>query len=223
MSNEKLEYINSSQARKLLDITTATLRSWSEKDKIRSIRTVSNHRLYNREDIYNILGRNPTPVSTRRKYIYARVSSKKQMDDLQRQIDFLRTKFPDHIVVTDIASGINWKRKGLKTLLEQSMLGMVEEIVVAHRDRLCRFAWEFMEFVFNQSKTKLVVVDEETGKTGESGEQELAEDLLSIVHIYTCRSMGKRRYKKAGSKVESVSNIPDCGGQEDTDEVEDDE
>lgn len=201
MGDEEPDYINSSQARRLLDVTTSTLRSWAEKDKIRSIRTVSNHRLYNREDIYNILGRT-TDIEQKQSYIYARVSSKKQMDDLQRQIDFLRTKFPHHILVTDIASGINWKRKGLQTILERAMRGLVVELVVAHRDRLCRFAWELLEFIFERSNTKLVAVDEEKGK---STEQELAEDLLSIVHIYTCRNMGRRRY--ANNPCKDVSDI----------------
>ncbi len=190
MNHAEQEYINSSQARKLLDVTTSTLRSWAEKDKIRFIRTVSNHRLYNRTDIYNILGRT-TIIEQKKSYIYARVSSKKQMDDLQRQCEFLQTKFPNHLLVTDIASGINWKRKGLKTILEQAMQGLVTELVVAHKDQLCRFAWELLEFIFEQSNTKLLVIDEEKGK---STEQELAEDLLSIVHIYTCRNMGRRRY-----------------------------
>jgi predicted site-specific integrase-resolvase len=119
------------------------------------------------------------------------------MDDLKRQTDFLKSKYPDHIVVTDVGSGINWKRKGLKTILERSLSGNVEEIVVAHRDRLCRFAFDLLEFIFTTTNTKLVVLEHDSNQ---SSEQELADDLLSIVHIYSCRKMGQRRYKNKTDK-----------------------
>ena len=186
------EYINTRETTKILNITPATLRSWAEKDKIRTIRTPSNQRMYHKQDVYDIVGWNPV-IKEKTKIIYARVSSKKQMDDLGRQTDFLRSKFPDHELVTDIGSGINWKRKGLKTILERCLSGDVSEVVVAHRDRLCRFAFELIDFILLQSGVKLLVYNEETEK---SSDQELAEDLLSIIHVYSCRNMGRRRYSK---------------------------
>ena len=77
------------------------------------------------------------PFKKKKKIAYCRVSSKKQADDLERQKNFFTTKFPDYELVTDIGSGINWKRKGLKTILESAMSGDISELVVAHRDRLC--------------------------------------------------------------------------------------
>lgn len=186
------DYFNTTKTKNLLRVTPATLRTWAQKGKIRTIRTPSNQRLYYKEDVFKLLGK-PITFEEKKKYIYCRVSSKKQMDDLERQTDFLRTKYPNHVLVTDVGSGINWKRKGLKTLLERSMSGNVEEIVVAHRDRLCRFAFELLEFIFKFSNTKLLVLNDDQEK---SSEQELAEDLLSIVHVYSCRNMGKRRYSK---------------------------
>jgi predicted site-specific integrase-resolvase len=84
------------------------------------------------------------------------------MDDLERQKAFFRSKFRDHNLVADIGSGINWKRKGLKTILEQSMQGKISQIVVAHRDRLCRFAFELLESIFKINGVELLVLDEET-------------------------------------------------------------
>ena len=114
------------------------------------------------------------------------------MDDLKRQEHFFKQHYPDHLLVTDIGSGLNWNRKGLKTLLEQSMSGNISEIVVAHRDRLCRFAFELLSFIFKQHDTQLIVLNQSENK---SSTQELTDDILSIIHVYSCRAMGKRSYK----------------------------
>ena len=152
--------------------------------------------LDNLQDINTYLGITPS-LKEKRKICYCRVSSKKQMDDLERQKDFFRREYPDHELVTDVGSGLNWKRKGLKTILEQSMLGNIERVVVAHRDRLCRFAFELIEFIFESNNVKLLVLDTEAG---ESGNDELTSDILSIIHVYSCRSMGKRRYTSQKNK-----------------------
>lgn len=207
------EYINTAKARSLLGITASTLREWDKKNKIRTIRTPSNTRMYNKQDIFNIIGRN-CDSQEKQKIIYARVSSKKQMDDLNRQADFLKSKYPNHILVTDIASGINWKRKGLNSILERAMSGELEEIVVAHKDRLCRFAFGLLEFIFKTTNTRLVVLDSEEGKPTE---QELADDILSIVHVFSCRSMGKRRYTNKEN-----TNIPHQGAEGDIQELDGD-
>ena len=130
------------------------------------------------------------------------------MDDLKRQEDFFRQKYPSHVLVTDIGSGINWKRKGLKTILEQSMQGNISEIVVAHRDRLCRFAFDLLEHIFSINGVKLLVLNE---KNGESTSKDLADDIMSIVHIYSCREMGRRRYKSKENKT-----VSDCRTEENT-------
>jgi predicted site-specific integrase-resolvase len=205
------EYVTGSTAREMLKITAETLRSWDKKGKIGAIKTPSGQRRYNLKDINDILGIAPS-FKQKRKICYCRVSSKKQMDDLERQKDFFRQEYPNHELVTDIGSGINWKRKGLKTILEQSMLGNIEELVVAHRDRLCRFPFELIQFIFETNNVKLMVLDT---TTGESGNSELADDILSIIHIYSCRSMGKRRYKSKKDK-----DLPESESEEDTEEMD---
>lgn len=190
------EYITSTKAREMLKITSETLRTWSKNGKIVAIKLPSGQRRYNLQDINTYLGITPS-LKEKRKICYCRVSSKKQMDDLERQKDFFRREYPDHELVTDVGSGLNWKRKGLKTILEQSMLGNIERVVVAHRDRLCRFAFELIEFIFESNNIKLLVLDTEAG---ESGNDELTSDILSIIHVYSCRSMGKRRYTSQKNK-----------------------
>ena len=198
-------FITPKEAKELLHITDKTLRIWAEEGKIGCIRTPSNVRRYNSKDIKRILNGGITPPE-KQKICYCRVSSPKQMDDLKRQEDFFRQKYPSHVLVTDIGSGINWKRKGLKTILEQSMQGNISEIVVAHRDRLCRFAFDLLEHIFSINGVKLMVLNE---KNGESTSKDLADDILSIVHIYSCREMGRRRYKSKENKT-----VPKCGPEE---------
>ena len=123
------------------------------------------------------------------------------MDDLERQKCYFKSRYPDHKLVTDIGSGLNWKRKGLKTILDLAMQGNISEVVVAHRDRLCRFAFELLEWILLRCEVQLVVLN---GPKGQSSDSELADDILSIVHVYSCRQMGKRRYSH--KKDSSISN-----------------
>jgi len=193
-------FISTKETRKLIGVTTATLINWSKEGKIGFIIGPSGVRLYNKKDVHNIVGRNIIPPQ-KEQICYCRVSTRKQMDDLERQKDFFKEKFPTYTLVTDIGSGLNWKRKGLQTILERAMSGVVEEVVVAHRDRLCRFGFELLEFIFKSCKVKLHVCN---NPSSESSEADLADDILSIVHVYSCRNMGRRRYSKV-SKDQIVS------------------
>lgn len=185
------KYVSTKQARELLDITTATLRNWDKDNKIKTIRNPSGARMYALADIHHILGWDIP--NEKKRYIYCRVSSKKQTDDLKRQEDFLKSSYPDYTIISDVGSGINWKRPGFKTILVNTMQGNVEEVVVAHRDRLCRFAFELIEWIFNSFKTKLTVLDQKSCK---SDQDELTDDIISIIHVFSCRQMGRRKYKK---------------------------
>jgi predicted site-specific integrase-resolvase len=134
------------------------------------------------------------------------VSSTKQKDDLERQCNYLRLIYPKHRLITDIGSGINWHRKGFKTILELADEKAIGEVVVASRDRLCRFAFELVENVLRRKDVQITVIDTEDT----SPEQELSDDLLSIVQIFCCRRNGKRRYEvKAIDTDEENKTEPD--------------
>jgi len=124
---------------------------------------------------------------------YARVSSSKQKDDLARQVVFFRERFPTSEIIQDIASGLNWKRKGLRTLLDRILRGDQLTIVVAHRDRLARFGFELIQYLVEARGGEVVVLD----RTIDSPESELTADLLAILHVFSCRANGLRRYAKA--------------------------
>jgi len=116
--------------------------------------------------------------------------------------------------ICDIGSGLNFKRKGLQTLLELCFKGLVSEVVVAHRDRLCRFRFELLEWTFNKHNARLVVLDQGNS----SPEDELASDLISIVHVFSCRINGKRKYRRRNEKSECAI-VPVGEGQENDPDV----
>lgn len=184
------DYVTNREAVKLTGVAGSTLRTWADLGKVQTYKTAAGQRLYNTQCLQTLI--NCVPITEKKKYTYCRVSSKKQLPDLNRQTKQLNSFYPTHERITDCASGINFKRKGLQTILESAIQGTLSEVVVAHRDRLSRFAFELIKWIIEYKGAKLIVLDEEIHK---STEQELAEDLLSIVHIYTCRQMGKRRYK----------------------------
>ena len=189
-----VEYVNTKKACHLYQVSAGTLRRWDKEGRIDTIRTPSNLRLYSTKKFDDAIKRT-TGTHQKQKICYCRVSSYHQKNGLKRQISFMQSKFPQHTIIQDIGSGINWKRTGLKTILEQAMSNKLQEVVVAHRDRLCRFAFELLHWILEENGVKLVVLNEAI----QSSEQELAEDLLSIIHVFSCRQMGKRRYKKEES------------------------
>jgi len=167
-----------------LQVSKETLRLWAEEGKIKTIKTDGGHRRY----IYNDKEDNK---ETKIKFIYARVSSKKQQNDLKRQVEYLQKLYPEYRVITDIGSGLNFKRKGLIKILEAVLTGTVAEIVVAYKDRLCRFGFELIENLCKYFSTTLTIVN---NKNSESEKDELAEDLLSVITVFTARFHGRRKY-----------------------------
>ena len=152
-----------------------TLRRWEAEGKLTSVRTHGNHRRY----IDPSINSSEPPVIERKHYAYCRVSSSKQKDDLERQKQAMQETHPDHEIITDIGSGLNFKRKGLLRLVDSILRGHVKEVVIAHRDRLCRFGFELLQWLCDRSNTDLVVKNQEVRTASE----ELSDDLMAIVHV----------------------------------------
>lgn len=198
-------YVSPAIAKKRLGIFDTTLRGWANRGWIEVVRTPGGQRLYNVEKFIhdNLQGdRDITRSVAQRRICYCRVSSSGQKDDLERQKTYMQGKFPDHEIICDVGSGLNFKRKGLQTLLDHCFKGMVAEVVVAHRDRLCRFGFDLLEWTFHKHGAKLVVLDQ----GNMSPEDELASDLISIVHVFSCRINGKRKYAKKGKYRNEMSD-----------------
>jgi len=132
----------------------------------------------------------------------------------------MRQKFPQHEIITDVGSGINFKRPGLQTILEYAMCGDVEEVVVAYRDRLARIATDLIEWILKSKGCRLVVLHQTVG----SVESDLADDLLAIVNVFCCRANGRRKYgkhKQAQEKsTEAFEAIDKKAGEKEEDEQE---
>ena len=189
------EYVTPQTLTKIYGISSTTLRNWAESGKIKFIRPHKGRRLYHKEDILRVFGQTETKDQTQTqkkntRILYARVSSAHQTEDLERQIQFLRSKYPDDSIIRDIGSGLNWKRKGLETILEQIYQGHISEVVVAYKDRLCRFGFELFEWICQKHNTKILVLNP-VAET-EDRTKELAEDLFSIVTVFVAKNNGLR-------------------------------
>lgn len=191
-----MRYVKTNAAAERLGCHPATLRRWAAIGFIKSIVKPSGQRLYDVESYVgdNSSSPNITLSSAKEKAIYCRVSSSKQRADLNRQVERLSVKYPEHIVYKEIASGINFKRAQLYRLLERCLRGMVSEVVVAHRDRLCRIAWDHFSWLLEHLGVRLIVDSKDPAERSDS--RELADDLMAIVHVFSCRHYGARRAKK---------------------------
>ena len=186
-------YLRPKDIRKKYAVSASSLRKWAADGTIAALSYGSgNKRLYSQLAVERHLGVTITAQSEAKiSIIYARVSSRAQetSGDLQRQVQDLQAAYPQHQVITDVASGLNFKRRGLQTLLERVHSGVVAEIVVMHKDRLCRYGLELIIFILEKAGTKLVVYG---NAEVEDRTRELADDLLAITTIFVARHHGQR-------------------------------
>ena len=205
------EYVKPSQAAKHFGVSVTTLRRWEKDGIISTIRTKEDtgQRRYSIQSFKGITTsssattRTETVIRTdpeKEKFLYCRVSSYKQKDDLSRQEQYLKSLYPTYSVVKDIGSGLNYKRKGLLSLIKNASKGLVSEVIVAHKDRLCRYGFELIECIFSLYDVKLIVLQE----SELSPDQELSKDLLDIIHVFACRANGKRKYTKSDKNKQEV-------------------
>jgi predicted site-specific integrase-resolvase len=173
---------------------------WSERGEIECVRVggKGTHRYYNIKSYLEKRGiktsdePNTRVNEIRRKICYCRVSTRNQKDDLERQVQFLKGLYPTYEFIADIGSGLNFKRKGLKTVLEYAIRGEIQELVVAHKDRLCRFGFDLIEWIINtHSKGQIIVLNNHSVSKNE----ELVQDILAIITVFSARVNGLRKYK----------------------------
>lgn len=180
--------VKAPEAAKHFNVSISTLRRWARDGKIKYEETEGGHYRYY---ITKEESTEDTPKDQLSQYIlYARVSSKKQQPDLIRQIKFLRKKYPEYSLITDIGSGINFKRKGFQTILERLFEGTIKEVVVAYPDRFSRFGFDLFEWIFNKFGGKLVHMHATTS----SEENEFLSEIMEIITVFTARYHGRRKY-----------------------------
>lgn len=191
------EWVKVSEAAKYYNVSVATIHRWSDEGKVPSRRTLTNQRRI------KLLPRDDGEIK-RQDYIYVRVSSFKQKDDLERQKDFLHKQFPQHKIISDVGSGLNYKRPGLLSILESVQENRVGEIVVASKDRLCRFGFELLQWICEQHGSSIMVLE----RNDQSPEEELSSELLDVIQVFCCRRNGRRRYNNKNTTFKTAVKTP---------------
>ena len=173
--------------------TVQTLRNWDKNGTLKpSHITSGGTRYYSQEQLNHFLGLKSKTNMDKKIIGYCRVSSHKQKDDLERQIENVRAymyaKGYQFEIISDIGSGLNYNKKGLNQLIDMITNSEVDKIVVLYKDRLIRFGYELIENICEKYGTKIEVID----NTEKIEEQELVEDLIQIVTVFSCRLQGKK-------------------------------
>ena len=209
-----MEYYTINKFAKIIGVTPQTLRNWDRSGKLHPHHTSSNGYRYYSEDQLNAV----TGIQTASKKVigYCRVSSPKQKDDLERQVENLRTYLyaqgqPFEIII-DVGSGINYKKKGLQDLIRRIESNQVEKVVILYKDRLLRFGFELIETIAAIHGCKIEIVD----TTQKSEQQELVEDLVQIITVFSCKLQGKRAQKAKKMIQELVGGDSDDKVGQDT-------
>ena len=190
-----MKYYSAKTVTQLLGVTAQTLRNWDKEGKLKPSYVKSNgYRYYSEESILAYTQERKTKKNLN-VIGYARVSSKKQSDDLERQVnnikEYLSSKYESFDIITDIGSGINYNKPGLLKLIEKINKKEVDLIVVLYKDRLLRFGFELVEYFANLNNVKIEVLD----KVDKNQDQELVEDLVQIITVFSCKLQGKRANK----------------------------
>lgn len=180
---------------KRLNVTVQTLQNWDKKGTLKAHRTPTNRRFYTEDQYTKFVGQ--TTNDNRLNVAYARVSTYNQKDDLQDQLAFIRQYANAKGIIlnqeiTDIGSGLNYKRKKWNQLLNMVMENKINQIFITYQDRFIRFGFDWFEDLCKQHGTKIIVIN----NPATSPDQELVNDLISIIHVFSCRLYGLRKYKK---------------------------
>jgi len=177
----------------LLRITRKTLHVYAATGKIRYTVMPNGYYDYNDEDVYKLLNRDVK----RKTFIYARVSTKKQNNDLEKQIDQLKqwcfmNGYTINAIYSDISSGISFeKRKGFFEMLDEIINYKVEKVIITYKDRLSRFGFELFKYLFQRFGTEIVVISEVGNSKLDS--EEVFEDITSMLHSYSMKMYSKRK------------------------------
>ena len=171
--------------------STHSLRNWDKNGKLKPAEVINGQRYYSEEQYHQLVG---TSVIQKEKKIigYARVSSNKQKNELERQVENIKTymyaKGYQFEMITDIGSGINYNKKGLKTLIQKIESNEVEKIVILYKDRLLRVGYELLEYICELHNIKIEIID----TTENTEQEELVEDLVQLITTFSDKMQGKR-------------------------------
>lgn len=188
------------QFAKIVHKSIHTLQRWDRDGVLVAFRTLTNRRYYTSEQI-NIVVTLPEDIismADRKIIAYCRVSSATQKPDLLNQTKALESfcaakAFANVHFITEIGGGLNFKRPKFLELIDNIMSGNISDLVIAHKDRLTRFGYDLIHYICTKNNCKIHVLNHDTL----SPEQEMVRDLMTIIHCFSSRLYGLRRYRKS--------------------------
>ena len=188
-------------------MSVKSLQRWDREGRLVPIRTPSNRRMYSQKQLETLIGER---IGKRKTVIYCRVSSPSQRSDLLNQVKAMKTfanvsGYGVDEIVEEIGGGMNMKRNKLRKLISEVRQGKVETVVIGHKDRLTRFGFDLIEYMFELNGTNIVIANNETL----SPPEEMVSDLMSIIDTFSCRLYGLRRYKDEIKDAISAQDSPD--------------
>ncbi|MFE1745789.1 IS607 family transposase [Coleofasciculus sp. H7-2] len=185
------------EAAKELGVSVDTIRRWADAQKLKSIRAPSGHRRFYLGDIKRLTPRELKQLDERITINYARVSSHDQKQDLVRQVQVLESFSAangwQYETIQDLGSGLNYNKKGLQKLLKRIMQGDVGRLVLTHKDRLLRFGAELVFAMCEEFETEVVIVNKSHEEM--TFEQELVQDMIELITVFSARLYGSRSKK----------------------------
>ena len=188
--------ISITEAGELLGISPKTLRLWEKEGKLCSMKTVGGHRRYNPRILLKLVSADKSEDS-KTTICYARVSTQDQKKDLETQVDVL-TKFCESNkwmlfdIISDLGSGLNYKKKGLSRLIKLICSEAIQRLVVMNKDRLLRFGSEIIFDLCEIFGVEVIIINSSQQTTFE---EELANDVLEIITVFSSRLYGSRSHK----------------------------
>ena len=189
--------ISIGEAAHVIGVSTKTLRRWADADKIKYERSPTGQRRFFLADIKRITPRELNQLDDRITINYARVSSHDQKEDLVRQVKVLEafsaTNGWQFETIQDLGSGLNYNKKGLQKLLKRIMQGDVGRLVLTHKDRLLRFGGELVFAICAEFETEVVIINKSNEEV--TFEQELAQDMIELITVFSARLYGSRSKK----------------------------
>jgi putative resolvase len=212
--------ISIGEVAKILGVTPKTIRVWEQQGKIRCERTPNGHRRYDRDEVVRLSVfagkvRWEDEEKSKRTVVYARVSSHDQKEDLGRQVELLETFCAangwTYTIIQDLGSGLNYEKRGLKSLIKEICKGNVDRLVLTHKDRLLRFGSEIIFSLCEFYNTEVVILNK--GDIQPTFEEELVADVLEIITVFSARLYGARSHKNKTvmSKLKGLAD--DLGAQ----------
>lgn len=181
------------EASEFLGVAISTLRRWENENRIKSERTEGGHRRYDKSMIISLKNKRDNIKLT---IGYCRVSSSDQREDLERQVtqvsNYCSAKGYQFRIIQDLGSGLNYNKKGLKELIELICEREIDRIVINYKDRLIRYGYEIIEELCQLNGVTIEVINHTEDKTYE---QELVEDVLSIITVFSSKLYGSRSHK----------------------------